>query len=82
VLALVAGQDWLGEAAEVVPQNHRDELWASQCTLVEHPLVSVREDRDAENASSRTLKPSSMCVETSTRSSRRRATPKVTKPSV
>ena len=48
LLALVKNEDWLGDAAETVYRNHRDELWTSQFTLIELLLVAYREDRDAE----------------------------------
>lgn len=48
LLALVKGTDWLGEAAETVYREHRDDLWTSPITLIELLLVAYREDRDAE----------------------------------
>ena len=48
LLALIKDEDWLGEAAETVYREHRDELWTSQLTLVELLLVAYREDRDTE----------------------------------
>ena len=48
LLALIKDEDWLGEAAEAVYRNHRDELWTSQFTLLELLLVAYREDRDTE----------------------------------
>ncbi|WP_135820967.1 PIN domain-containing protein [Halostella litorea] len=48
LLALVKDEDWLGDAAESVYRDHRDELWTSQFTLIELLLVAYREDRDAE----------------------------------
>jgi hypothetical protein len=48
LLALVKDEDWLGEAAETVYRDHRDELWMSQFTLIELLLVAYREDRDTE----------------------------------
>jgi hypothetical protein len=48
LLALIKNDDWLGEAAESVYQDNRDELWTSRFTLVELLLVAYREDRDAE----------------------------------
>lgn len=48
LLALVKDEDWLGEAAEAVYRERRDELWTSQFALVELLLVAYREDRDAE----------------------------------
>ncbi|MDS0299421.1 hypothetical protein NDI76_11775 [Halogeometricum sp. S1BR25-6] len=32
LLALIKDEDWLGEAAETVYREHRDELWTSQFT--------------------------------------------------
>ena len=48
LLALVKDEDWLGDAAETVYRDHRDELWTSQFTLIELLLVAYREDRDTE----------------------------------
>lgn len=48
LLALVKDDDWLGEAAEAVYEEHRDELWTSRFTLLEMLLVAYREDLDAE----------------------------------
>ncbi len=48
LLALIKDEDWLGEAAEAVYRDHRDELWTAQFTLIELLLVAYREDRDTE----------------------------------
>jgi len=48
LLALIKDDDWLGDAAESVYRDHRDELWTSRFALVELLLVAYREDRDAE----------------------------------
>jgi len=48
LLALITDDDWLGEAAETVYRDCRDELWTSQSTLIELLLVAYREDRDTE----------------------------------
>lgn len=48
LLALIKNEDWLGEAAETVYRNNRDELWTSQFTLIELLLVAYREERDSE----------------------------------
>ena len=48
LLALIKDEDWLGDAAETVYRDRRDELWTSQFTLVELLLVAYREDRDTE----------------------------------
>ncbi|NGM69365.1 type II toxin-antitoxin system VapC family toxin [Natronolimnobius sp. AArcel1] len=48
LLALIKDDDWLGEAAETVYQEHRDELWTSHFTLIELLMVAYREDRDTE----------------------------------
>ena len=48
LLALVKDEDWLGETAEQVYREHREELWTSQFTLIELLLVAYRDDRDAE----------------------------------
>ena len=45
---VLIGRDWLGDAAEAVYREHRDELWTSQFTLVELLLLAYREGRDAE----------------------------------
>lgn len=46
--ALIKDEDWLGDAAEAVYRDHRDDLWTSRFTLVELLLVAYREERDAE----------------------------------
>ena len=46
LLALLKDEDWLGDAAETVYREHRDELWTSQFTLIELMLVAYREERD------------------------------------
>lgn len=48
LLALIKDEDWLGDAAESVYRDHRDDLWTSQFTLIELLLVAYREDRDTE----------------------------------
>ncbi|MFC6731072.1 MULTISPECIES: PIN domain-containing protein [unclassified Haladaptatus] len=48
LLALIKDEDWLGDAAEKVYHNHRDELWTSQFTLIELLMVAYREERDTE----------------------------------
>src|SRR6056297_939756 len=48
LLALIKDEDWLGEAAESVYRDRRDELWTSQFTLIELLLVAYREDRDTK----------------------------------
>ncbi|MGQ4554874.1 PIN domain-containing protein [Halobellus sp. GM3] len=48
LLALIKDEDWLGEAAETVYREHRNELWTSQFTLIELLLVAYREDRDTD----------------------------------
>jgi len=48
LLALIKDEDWLGDAAEAVYRDHRDELWTSRFTLIELLLVAYREDRDTE----------------------------------
>lgn len=48
MLALVKDEDWLGEAAEAVYDEHHDDLWTSTFTLVELLLVAYRDGRDAE----------------------------------
>ncbi|ELY56564.1 type II toxin-antitoxin system VapC family toxin [Natronococcus jeotgali] len=48
LLALIKDEDWLGEAAELVYREHRDELWTSQFTLIELLMVAYREGRDTE----------------------------------
>ncbi|WP_053947367.1 PIN domain-containing protein [Halolamina sediminis] len=46
LLALLKDEDWLGDAAESVYREYRDELWTSQFTLIELLLVAYREERD------------------------------------
>ncbi|WP_049921146.1 PIN domain-containing protein [Halopiger djelfimassiliensis] len=48
LLALIKDEDWLGDAAETVYREHRDELWTSQFTLIELLMVAYREERDTE----------------------------------
>ncbi|CQR51766.1 MULTISPECIES: type II toxin-antitoxin system VapC family toxin [Haloferax] len=48
LLALIKDEDWLGDAAEAVYRDHRDELWTSQFTLIELLMVAYREERDTE----------------------------------
>jgi len=48
LLALIKDDDWLGDAAESVYREHRDELWTSQFTLIELLMVAYREERDTE----------------------------------
>lgn len=48
LLALIKDDDWLGEAAERVYNDAREDLWTSEFTLVELLLVAYREGRDAE----------------------------------
>jgi len=48
LLALIKDDDWLGDAAEAVYRDHRDELRTSRFTLVELLLVAYREGRDTE----------------------------------
>ena len=48
LLALIKDDDWLGEAAESIYRDHRDELWTSPHALTELMLVAYREDRNVE----------------------------------
>ncbi|MFP8957942.1 type II toxin-antitoxin system VapC family toxin [Natrialbaceae archaeon A-CW3] len=48
LLALIKDDDWLGNAAEAVYRERRDELWTSQFTLIELLMVAYREERDTE----------------------------------
>lgn len=48
LLALIKDEDWLGDAAERVYRDQRDELWTSQFALIELLMVAYREDRDTE----------------------------------
>jgi hypothetical protein len=48
LLALIKDEDWLGNAAESVYREHRDDLWTSQFTIIELLLVAYRENRDTE----------------------------------
>ena len=47
LLALIKDDDWLGDAAESVYRDRRDELWTSQFTLIKRiralkPRASAR----------------------------------------
>lgn len=48
LFALIKDEDWLGDRAEVIYREHREELWTSRYTLVELLLVSYREELDPE----------------------------------
>lgn len=48
LLALITDDDWLGERAAELYDEHREELWTSHYTLVELLLVAYREDRNTE----------------------------------
>jgi len=48
LLALIKDEDWLGEPAETVYEDHRNELWTSRFTLIELLLVAYRENRNVE----------------------------------
>ena len=48
LLALVKDDDWLGDAAETVYRDRRDELWTSQFTLIELLIVAYRERLNTE----------------------------------
>jgi bifunctional ADP-heptose synthase (sugar kinase/adenylyltransferase) len=48
LLALIKDEDWLGDAAETVYREHRDELWTSQFSLIELLMVAYREERNTE----------------------------------
>lgn len=48
LLALIKGRDWLGEAAETIYREYREDLWTSQFTLIELLLVAYRENLDPE----------------------------------
>lgn len=48
LLALIKDDDWLGERAAELYDEHREELWTSHYTLVELLLVAYREDRNTE----------------------------------
>ncbi|MEF8831813.1 MAG: PIN domain-containing protein [Halobacteriales archaeon] len=48
LLALVKDDDWLGERAETLYEEHEDDLWTSPHTLVELLLVAYREGLNAE----------------------------------
>lgn len=48
VLALIKEEDRLAQATERIYQQHRDQLWTSQFTLIELLLVAYREGIDAE----------------------------------
>lgn len=48
LLALIKDDDWLGDTAADVFQQHRQDLWTSRFTLVELMLVAYREDRNVK----------------------------------
>jgi predicted nucleic acid-binding protein len=48
LLALIKDEDWLGDAAETVYREHRDELWTSQFSLIELLMGAYREERNTE----------------------------------
>jgi len=48
LLALIKDEDWLGEPAERVYRDNREDLWTSRFTLIELMLVAYREALDAE----------------------------------
>jgi len=48
LLALIKDDDWLSEPAEKVYEEHVDELWTSDLSLIELMLVAYREDRNVE----------------------------------
>jgi predicted nucleic-acid-binding protein len=48
LLALIKEDDWLGERAAEIYDEHREELWTSHYALVELLLVAYREDRNTE----------------------------------
>ncbi|MFC7047241.1 PIN domain-containing protein [Halobacteriaceae archaeon GCM10025711] len=48
LLALIKDDDWLGERAETIYREHREELWTSHYSLLELMLVAYREDRNVE----------------------------------
>lgn len=46
LLALLKDEDWLKESAREVYQEHKNELWNREYTLIELMLVAYREDRN------------------------------------
>lgn len=48
LLALIKDEDWIGQSAEELYEDHRGDLWTSAFTLIELLLVAYREDRNAE----------------------------------
>lgn len=48
LLALVKDDDWLGEPAQRIYDERREELWTSEFALIELLLGAHREDRNAE----------------------------------
>lgn len=48
LLALIKEDDWLGDAAESVYEDHSEEIWTSRFTLIELLLVAYREGLDSE----------------------------------
>lgn len=48
LLALIKPDDWLGERAAELYEEHAEECWTSEFTLLELMLVAYREGRDVE----------------------------------
>lgn len=48
LLALLKPDDWLGDRATEIYEEHAADLWTSDLTLLELMLVAYREDRDVE----------------------------------
>ena len=46
LLALIKDDDWLGEAAEAIYEDHGEDLWTSAYTLLELMFVARRADRN------------------------------------
>lgn len=48
LLALLKPDDWLGSRASEIFEEHQDELWTADLTLLELMLVAYREDQNVE----------------------------------
>lgn len=48
LLALLKPDDWLGQRATEIYEDHGDELWTSEITLLELMLVAYREGLNVE----------------------------------
>mgnify|MGYP002762561227 FL=1 len=55
VLALIKDDDWLSEKAEKIYREDREDLWASEYTLLELMLVAYSEDMNVLRVVSETI---------------------------